>query len=140
MIITTLLLCSCLNKSSIYSKEVNELKNITISSIDNPLNIKIEIEKINEELYIYRSLIDRNNEELYDVKALLVHNKDTDDIFPSIGIIDESIDVIEGKGIKLSGYVTDINNIIFKLMIRYVNKEGNEVKYYYVDNSSTNNL
>ena len=77
-----------------------------------------------------------------DIEALLIHNKVDDNVFPSIGIFDEKIsldDNTDKAGIKLSGYVENINDIEFKLFIKYKNEENIEKKYYYVDKISTNN-
>ena len=76
-----------------------------------------------------------------NIKALAIHNKQTDDVFPSVGIFDSPITLIKGEkpeGIVLVGYIPytkDIDDfkkeIILKVLIKYV-YENNEYSAYYV--------
>ena len=126
------------NEHQFYMNYINELKEAEESTVDNPLVINIYLEKVNEELYIYTALIDKNNEKMNDVLALLIHNKETENAFPSVGIFDERIDITEEeKGLKLTGYVENIEDISFKLLIEYTNELGEQVKYYYIEENPT---
>ena len=71
---------------------------------------------------------------------IAVHNKKTDDIFPSIGIFDEKENLLKDKppkGLILVGYI-DYNKDIedfsckIKLFIKYKTKDKKEKTVYYV--------
>lgn len=103
-----------------------------------PFDLNIYVNRVNNEEISYRAIIDNEEENMYDIKAILVHNHYTDDIFPSIGIFDDKIDLLtdnnEVKGISLVGYINsekDINNLEYRVYIEYKN-ENNEInKIYY---------
>ncbi len=143
IITCTLFLTACAYKKeskeyAIYKNYINELNEIKGSSVNNPLVININIEKISENLFAYTSLINKNKEKMNNVLALLIHNKETENAFPSVGIFDEKVTISnEEKGIKLTGYVENIEDIRFKLLIKYTNDEGKIVKYYYVEENPT---
>ena len=140
IMLSILLLVGCNNKN-LYDVYKDELNNINESSKDIPLTIKVETEKLNDSLYVYRALIDKNDEDMKDIEALLIHNKESENAFPSMGIFEDKKSIYkdsEKKGIKLSGYVEDIDNIEFKLLIKYKNKDDEVVKYYYVENMTKN--
>lgn len=134
IIVFSLLLASC--TTSKYGIYINELNNATNSSENIPISINIETEKITDDLYVYRALIDKNEEVMNQVVALLIHNKETENAFPSIGIYDEKINVNNEKGIKLSGYVESIEDIEYKLYIEYINKDNEKKEYYYISTNS----
>jgi len=62
-----------------------------------------------------------------DIEAILIHDKETDNVFPSLGIFEDKITLKnESKelGIKLTGYVENGDNMNFKdipLEISYKN-------------------
>lgn len=142
LIITILLLITgCYYKANdktlMYQKYIDELSTVTKTSEDSVLVINIEIEKLDENLYNYRALINKSGT-MKNIEAILLHNKETDDIFPSIGIFDDKITLSDDKaGVKLAGYIEEIDNIEFKLLIKYTNEENKEVKYYYVEENPT---
>ena len=103
-------------------------------------DLEISVDRINEEEVSYRAIIDNPKENMNNVKALIIHNYFTDDIFPSIGIFDEPINLIvdeeEVKGINLVGYIKttkDISdlNLEVKVYIEYTNDSGELVEVYY---------
>ena len=95
-------------------------------------------EKLTDQEMVYHVTIDSPKEELYQVKALVMHDKSTEDIYPSIGILDDSIDLIPGKedvkGIVLIGYLPYQDEssfeLSFKLMVEWKNKENITKKVY----------
>lgn len=131
--------CTFYDKSvNIYKESVQELKNVDILTVEkSPLDIEITIEKYDDNLYSYSAIINKNNEEMNDVSAILIHNKETENIFPSIGFLDDKISVKDKHGIKLSGYVENIENIEFRLMISYTNQDNKKLKYYYISDNPT---
>ena len=142
MLISLVLLTACYKQKEniLYNELIKELKNVDKTSEDIKVDIEFEIEKFSDSLYRYSALINKKDETIKDAYAILIHNKKSENAFPSIGVFDDKVSVNEKKGIKLSGYVEDIENIEFKLLINYINNEGNEVKCYSVEDISTINV
>lgn len=139
--ISLILLSGCtINNESLdkYNNYIKELKSISVLTTEKlPLDIDVIVEKYDDNLYSYSAIINRNDEEMNEVEALLIHNKETENIFPSLGIFDDKISVKDKHGIKLSGYVENIENIEFRLMISYINQDNKRLKYYYVTDKPT---
>ena len=98
-----------------------------------PFDLNISIDRINENEISYRAIIDKPKENMYNIKALVIHKMPTEEIFPSIGIFDETVDLIVNdnriKGISLIGYIKtkeEINslNLNIKTYIEYQTDEG----------------
>ncbi len=147
LLILLLCLSGCSNQNRIedeYDLYVKKLTNITESSNDLPFNINISIKKLTEEKAMYQVIIDKPQYLLYNVKAIVIHNKKTDDIFPSLGIVDDSVNLASSlkenfsKGIILTGYLDNnvVNNTTFKILIEYSLNDKVYTKYYVV--TSTN--
>ena len=103
-----------------------------------PFDLNIYVNRVNDEEISYRAIIDNEKENMHNVKAILVHNYFTDDIFPSIGIFDDGVDLLtnseEVKGISLVGYINstkDINNLEYRVYIEYKNDNDEIKKIYY---------
>ena len=103
-----------------------------------PFDLNIYVNRVNEEEISYRAIIDNEKENMHNVKAILVHNYFTDDIFPSIGIFDDGVDLLtnsdEVKGISLVGYISstkDINNLEYRVYIEYKDDNDKIKKIYY---------
>ena len=103
-----------------------------------PFDLNIYVNRVNDEEISYRAIIDNEKENMHNVKAILVHNYFTDDIFPSIGIFDDGVDLLtnseEVKGISLVGYISstkDINNLEYRVYIEYKNDNDEIKKIYY---------
>lgn len=118
-----------------YSSYIDELKNVDMSIENEEINVEISVEELTKNYYNYKAIVDRNSNEMNDIEAILIHDKETEDAFPSVGIYEEKISLTKEdkqKGIKLSGYIKDIENITFKLLLKYKDREGNNKKYYYI--------
>ena len=124
-------------EKELYLEMIEELNDEVVSSNNIPFDIDISYEELSDEEIIYRVIIDNPKEEIKDMKVLAVHNKETDDIFPSVGIFDEPINMKPGtvndnyvKGIVLTGYIdyddSDNFNVEFKVLVKYL---GEEVYY-----------
>jgi len=107
---------------------------------DIKFDIKVSVDRITDEEISYRAIIDNPKENINNMKAIVVHDYLTNDIFPSIGIFDDGIDLLVGneeiKGVNLAGYIQttkDINelNLNIKVYVEYNNDEGDLVKVYY---------
>ena len=142
VLISLVLLTACYKQKGkiLYNELIKELMSVDKTSEDIKVDIEFEIEKFSDNLYRYSALINKGDETIKDAYALLIHNKESENAFPSIGILDDKISLNKEKGIKLSGYVEDISEIEFKLLINYINKDNNEVKFYSVVDNSTINV
>lgn len=103
-------------------------------------DITFSVDRTSEEEVSYRAIIDNPKEDMYNIKALLIHNYFTEDIFPSIGIFDETATLIAGgeevRGISLVGYIETSKDIEeldleMKVLIQYEDKDGKEKTIYY---------
>lgn len=121
LVLLCFLLVGCSN--SVYNDYVKELKNSEASS-EIPFDIKFNIDNVNKNRIIYQVIIDNPKVDASNVKALVIHDAKTEDIFPSVGIVDETINLNEQKGIILMGYINKTEDINFKVLIetdqRYV--------------------
>ena len=84
------------------------------------------IDNVNENRIIYQVIIDNPQIETDNVTALVIHDGKTNDIFPSVGIVDEPINLNIDKGIILLGYIDQTSDINFKVLI-----ETNNQQYIY---------
>ena len=69
-----------------------------------PFGIEFYIDDIDDSKLIYQVIIDNPDYELNNVKVLVIHNVKTNDIFPSVGIVDET------NGIEFKVLVETNNN------------------------------
>lgn len=123
-------------EKKIYTNYISELKKVNKSTENIPFNIEINLNELTDELYMYQFIMDNVKEDIYDVEAIVIHNKKTEDIFPSIGIFDEKEKLLVNKkpsGIVLVGYI-DSNNkdASFKALIKYKDSKNKKHKVYYV--------
>lgn len=142
-------LISCTNKNNdinknietekdIYIKNVKKLKKVKESTKDIPFNVEIKFEKMDDEVR-YQVIIDNPISEIKNINALAVHNKQTEDIFPSVGIFDKKVNLIPDEkpsGVILVGYFPykgEIENlkIQMKVLINY-KIDGKTYTSYYV--------
>lgn len=114
LVLLCFLLVGCSN--SVYDDYVKELKNSEPSS-EIPFDIEFNIDNVNENRIIYQVIIDNPKVDASNVKALVIHDAKTEDIFPSVGIVDETINLNEQKGIILMGYINKTEDINFKVLI-----------------------
>lgn len=122
-----------------YIKFVKELKKVKESSEELPFDINVSYDKLDDEEVRYQVVIDNPKVELKEIKALAIHNKQTDDVFPSVGIFDSIVDLStssDSKGIILVGYIPYDGNIDdfdceIKVLISYI-KDENKITSYYV--------
>ena len=125
LVLLCFLLVGCSN--SVYDDYVKELKNSEASS-EIPFDIEFNIDNVNENRIIYQVIIDNPKVDASNVKALVIHDAKTEDIFPSVGIVDETINLSEHKGIILMGYINKTEDINFKVLIE------TDQKYVYTYN------
>ena len=68
--------------------EILEEKKVVTESL--PVDIVTTIERINEEDISYKTTISNPKENMHNIKVMLVHNYYSENLYPSIGIFDES--------------------------------------------------
>ncbi len=125
------------NELAVYNSYIDELKGVTNSSENIPFTINITVNKLDNNYISYTSIVDKNNITMNDIEAILIHDKETNSIFPSLGIFEPKISLNNEsaeKGIKLTGYMEPLNHITFKFLIKYKNIDNIEEKYYYIYN------
>ena len=125
LLLICILLVGC-SKSTIYDTYVKNLKENNNISEKIPFDIEFYIDNVNENRIIYQVIIDNPKIETDNVTALVIHDGETNDIFPSVGIVDDKVDLNIDKGIILLGYVAQTSNINFKVLI-----ETNNNQYVY---------
>ena len=125
LLVLVILLVGC-SKPSIYDIYVKNLKENNNISTDIPFDIEFYIDNVNENRIIYQVIIDNPQIKTDSVTALVIHDGETNDIFPSIGIVDDKVDLNIDKGIILLGYVNQTSDINFKVLI-----ETNNQQYIY---------
>lgn len=144
LLFSSLLLIGCDNKEEIVKNDYLRFKSKLLSndkfmdSQDINFSIVVKIDRINEEEISYEMIISNPSFNMYKIKALLVHNYYTEDIFPSIGILDDEVDYLKGSSneLILKGYIKtdkDIDNLDLelKLYFSYIDDFGNRKDIYY---------
>lgn len=125
---------------------VDELQKVETSTIDIPFDIEISLDKITDDEIMYNIIVDNPKEKTTGIKVLVIHNKTTKDIYPSIGIFDNKVNLIPNevdekkdnvKGIALVGYLPFDGSIdtfkgVFKVLIEYTNMNGSLKKIYFI--------
>lgn len=122
----------------IYNDYVDKLKQEEKSEDNLPFDLEIFVDKIIEKEVMYRVIIDNPKVSLRNIEALVIHDKYTEDVYPSTGIFESKLSLIPGvinktsnyvEGIILAGYIPyegDINNLNanFKVLFKYEDDEG----------------
>lgn len=112
-------------------EEQTEYDNEDSLDFNTYFNIKRE-----EEIVNYSLVIDKPKVNMYNVKALLIHDFMNEDAFPSVGIFDDPVNLMQDSDDKiiLKGTIQttdDISNVKYKLYLEYTDEEDNENKFYY---------
>lgn len=118
-----------------YKNELQE-QEVFDEEDDIDFNTYFNIIREDEEIVNYSVVINSPNIDMYNVKALLIHDYMQDDAFPSVGIMDEPVELLKDSdgSIELKGTIQttdDVSNVKFKLYIEYIDSEGLENKIYY---------
>lgn len=123
-----------------YLTYIKELRKINKSTKDIPFNIEVRFDKITDSEIRYQVVIDEVKEDITDVEAIAIHDKQTDDVFPSIGIFDKKQKLEVNKkpsGIILVGYIDYQGKVEkfkcnLKLLIKYNTNDKKSHTVYYV--------
>ncbi len=142
--IICLFLCGCSSASSsrkVYNEYVDTLKGVKEEKMCSGIEVTFKVDEITEDYINYYALINRNGNVMKNIEALLIHDKETINSFPSIGIYDEDVSLINEEdklGVKLSGYLEVNESTIFKLLLKYVDKDNVKKECYYIYNYQHN--
>lgn len=97
---------------------------------DTFFNIERDSDNVNYSLVINNPKISMHN-----IKAMLIHNYDSIDTYPSIGILDEERELLNSDdSIKLEGTILssdDLGDVRFKLYLEYTTDENKKEEIYY---------
>ena len=144
-LIILLLFTGCQNQEEEIKNEYIAIKNDVFEEKNYkdeeiPVDIVVTIDRINEEELLYEVDVKNPKEDMYDVKAMVVHNYYNEDTFPSIGVFDESKDLLVDSGeeekitlkdtLKTAKDIRDLN-LELKVWIEYRDKDGNKKDIYY---------
>lgn len=132
----------CSNVENNYLNLINDIKSQTKSSENIPFDIKISLDELHDLEMRYTVVIDNPSKIFTDVSALVIHDYELTDSFPSIGVIDDPLNLSNekedsfSKGIILVGYLPKgINDIEFKVMVQY--RDGDKLnKVYFIENTT----
>src|SRR5690606_1665761 len=104
-----------------------------------PFDIKITVDSLDDELR-YTVVIDNPEKDYTEVSALVIHNLELTDSFPSVGIVDDPLNLSKeksegfSKGIILVGYLPrGVDDIEFKVMINFKDEDKLN-RIYYIEN------
>ena len=95
VIVLSLFLCSCkkvdeeVKKANLYKDYVNEVLNVNEEVKNDKLDVKFEVNELSNDYLNYAVYVNTNHLVMKDVIAILVHAKESENLFPSIGIYDD---------------------------------------------------
>ena len=106
---------------------------------DLPVDITIKIDRLDEEKVTYRVILDHPKETMKEVKVLVAHNYYNDELFPSIGIFNDTQNLSptsDNNSIELKDTITIKKNISkinleLKVWMEYINELGEKKEVYY---------
>ena len=105
-----------------------------------PVEIITTIDRIDDETINYKITITNPKENMHNIKAIVVHNYYNEDTFPSIGVFDETkellIDDDKKNELVLKNSINTTTNISklnleLKMLIEYTNDNGETKDIYY---------
>jgi len=101
-------------------------------------DITVSVDRIDEEMISYTTVVSNPKEDMKSVKMMVVHNYFTEDIFPTIGVFDKGKDLLidSDNNITLVGYIDTTKDIQkldleLRIWIEYIDKDGNKKDIYY---------
>ena len=124
-------------EKEVYIKGVKKLKKVNESTKDLPFTVEVKYEKMDDEIR-YQIIIDNPTVDIKDISVLAIHDRQTEDVFPSIGIFDKKVNLIPDKkpsGVILVGYFPykgDIDDLYIemKVLISYKIDNKTYTSYY----------
>ena len=144
LIILIIFLTGCINKNEDVKSEYIAMKNhlfeekIEDNNADLPLDIVVNVDRLDEEEVVYKVILDDPKEDMYNIKVMVVHNYYSEEIYPTIGVFDEKEELLKGddEKLELTGTIKTTKNISdialkIKLSLQYEDKLGEIREIYY---------
>lgn len=142
LLIPMLLLVGCTNKleeeKSDYLTYKSELLTTKNFAKEEELEcvIDFDLQRVSGEKIEYIVTISNPKIDMYDIKALLIHDHFTEEMFPSVGIFDNTVNLLtsDEENLKLSGTIQTEKDIIdtdFRLYLEYIDKDNLKNYIYY---------
>ena len=144
MLLCLLLLSGCKNKEEDEKNEYLAMKSNLLgnkkytSSEDLICNITVSVDRLDEEKVSYKVVFSNAKENMNNIKALVVHNYYTEEVFPTIGLFDETkkMSINSDDKLKLEGTIENTNDIDnldleLKILIEYLDDDGKVKDIYY---------
>ena len=144
MLLCMLLLTGCKNKEEDEKNEYLAMKSSLLeskkytSSDDLVCDITVMVDRLGEEEVSYKVVMSDAKENMNNVKVLVVHNYYTEEVFPTIGLFDETknLAVNEKVELRLEGTIETTNdidnlNLELKILIEYLDDDGEVKDIYY---------
>ncbi len=121
-----------------YIKYIQKLKNISSSSPDLPFDVNVSFYTENENEVRFEVVIDNPKDKISNIRAVAIHDKQTDDVFPSVGIFDKPITLVKDEkpeGVVLVGYIPHSGELDelkceIKVIITYEYDNNKHTSYY----------
>jgi len=106
---------------------------------DLPLDIVVNIDRMDEEVVDYSVVFSNPKEDMYDIEAMVVHNYYNEDLFPTIGLFDKKGELLsddDESTIELKDTIKTNKNLSsidleLKIYIKYKDKDGELKEIYY---------
>lgn len=139
LLVPMFLLIGCTNKLEeeksdylTYKSELQEAKEFKTEE-ELECNIDFDLQRVSSEKLEYIVTISNPKVNMYNIKALLIHDHFTEEIFPSVGIFDDTVNLLttDEESLKLVGTIQTEKNIEdtdFKLYLEYT--DSNNLKNY----------
>lgn len=135
----------CENKEEGIKNEYIAMKNQAFSDKNYtnetlPVDIVATIERIDEESINYKIIINNPQENMHNIKLIVVHNYYNEDVYPTIGLFDETKELLVDDSskqelilkdnIKTTENISKLN-LELKISIEYINDAGEKKDIYY---------
>jgi hypothetical protein len=101
-------------------------------------DITVSVDRVSDDVVSYTTFLSNPGEDMHSIKMMVVHNYFTEEVFPTIGIFDDTKELLEDddNNITLVGYIDttqDIQklNLELRIWIEYTDNDGNIKDIYY---------
>jgi hypothetical protein len=139
------LLSGCNNKVEEEKNDYLETKSILETTTEFnetstlPCDITISIDRIDEERINYKAILNNPQENMNDIKLLLIHNQYTEEVFPSIGLMDKenkTLTIENTEDLVIEGSLSTTSDIKklsleFRIWLEYTSDSGEIHTIYY---------
>ena len=148
IIILLFLLTGCKNKEEDEKSEYLTMKSDLLAhekfnnASDVVCDITFSLDRLDEERVAYSVVLNNPKENMNDIKAIVVHNYYTEEVFPTVGLFNKSVDLLvnsqdsKDNSVKLVGNIETTDDIAnldleLKILIKYKNNSGEVKDIYY---------